>query len=286
MSFTVPNDTTIRKITRLADNDDRVRIVLLNGSRANPNVVPDRYSDYDVVFAVDPMTGFGDVQNSFSAFGHLLISQTNVCRENGVEFPIYLMQFDDGLRIDLTVYPADKISGKLSDSLTVVLLDKDSQIGKLPEPGESSYLLKKPSEDEYTKTLNEFWWCVIYAAKGIARKELCYAKFMYESVVRECFVKIVSWYAAETHGWNINTGKFGRFLDKYLPGELWDRILLTYSDHIDAAFWKSLYLSCDIVQELDGFLRDRFGYRERQERDADIVEFIRQIEKDANSPQG
>ena len=37
-------------IVRTAGNDDRVRAVIMNGSRANPNAPRDIFQDYDIVY--------------------------------------------------------------------------------------------------------------------------------------------------------------------------------------------------------------------------------------------
>ena len=42
-----------RLIIDVAKNDDRVRAVLLNGSRANDKISPDKYQDFDIVYIVN-----------------------------------------------------------------------------------------------------------------------------------------------------------------------------------------------------------------------------------------
>ena len=36
-------------ILTTAQEDDRIRAVILNGSRADPNALPDRFQDFDIV---------------------------------------------------------------------------------------------------------------------------------------------------------------------------------------------------------------------------------------------
>ena len=45
-------------IFSVANNDERIRAVYMNGSRANPNVGKDIYQDYDVVFMVTETKSF------------------------------------------------------------------------------------------------------------------------------------------------------------------------------------------------------------------------------------
>ena len=37
-------------ILSTAHEDDRIRTVILNGSRANPNALPDRFQDFDIIY--------------------------------------------------------------------------------------------------------------------------------------------------------------------------------------------------------------------------------------------
>ncbi|MCG8501592.1 MAG: aminoglycoside 6-adenylyltransferase, partial [Firmicutes bacterium] len=45
-------------ILSVADNDERIRAVYMNGSRTNPNVGKDIYQDYDIVFMVSETKSF------------------------------------------------------------------------------------------------------------------------------------------------------------------------------------------------------------------------------------
>lgn len=44
-------------ILSIAENDERIRAVVMNGSRANPNVVKDIFQDYDIVYVVNKSKG-------------------------------------------------------------------------------------------------------------------------------------------------------------------------------------------------------------------------------------
>lgn len=56
-------------ILSTANNDARIRAVILNGSRANPNVQRDIFQDFDIVYLVtdiDPLTNNVEWLNCFS----------------------------------------------------------------------------------------------------------------------------------------------------------------------------------------------------------------------------
>lgn len=275
-------DNFIRKILTFAENDHNIRLVLLNGSRANPNKIQDKYSDYDIVFGVLSFEIYETQFDWMNYFGTVIINQNNINYKNNIRYPIFLIQYNNNIRFDVSFFPINKIENILDDSLTVVLLDKDNNIKTEIKASEENYITKEPSVEEYKETTNEFWWCCINVAKGIARKELCYAKYMYESIVRICFIKIISWYVGEQNNWEINIGKFGKNIEKYVSKELWEKIKKTYNNYEYKNFWKSLLLSCEIIKEMEIYLRKNIKMLENipMERWDKIIEYIEWIEKE------
>jgi len=66
----------------------------------------------------------------------------------------YLMLFENGNRMDLTLFALDKIETEFeNDSLTVLLLDKDNIFKNLALPSDKDYLIKRPSEKEFNRLL-------------------------------------------------------------------------------------------------------------------------------------
>ena len=45
-------------IINVAKTDERIRAVLLNGSRANPNITKDKFQDFDIVYIVNEIKTF------------------------------------------------------------------------------------------------------------------------------------------------------------------------------------------------------------------------------------
>ena len=122
-----------------ANADENIRAVILNGSRANPNRKPDPFNDFDIVYLVRDLTPCKE-KAYYKDFGEILVfertDESELFEEHFPEFVCYLMQFADGNRIDLTVSSIDRWEGYCyDDRLSVVLLDKDNVLPKLPEPG-------------------------------------------------------------------------------------------------------------------------------------------------------
>ena len=56
-------------ILNIAKKDDRIRAVILNGSRANPNAATDLFQDFDIVYIVTEMTSFKSDPTWIDQFG-------------------------------------------------------------------------------------------------------------------------------------------------------------------------------------------------------------------------
>ena len=97
-------------ILNFAKADDRIRVVTLEGSRTNINIIPDDFQDYDITFFVTDMQSFINSDEWLNVFGERLIMQKP---EDMELFPkeekgySYLMLFWDGVKIDLTLLPLE-----------------------------------------------------------------------------------------------------------------------------------------------------------------------------------
>ena len=62
-------------IINTARNDERVRAVIMNGSRLNPNAPKDFFQDYDVIYVVTEKESFLSDPGWIKVFGELMILQ-------------------------------------------------------------------------------------------------------------------------------------------------------------------------------------------------------------------
>jgi len=237
-----------RLIIDVARKDDRIRTVLLNGSRANSKILPDRYQDFDIVYVVDDVESFISDKTWTNLFGDKLIWQLPDEMVVGQKVPekgprSLLMLFEDGNRIDLTLLSKKEINmNHETDSLTIVWLDKDNLFPDIGLPNDSDYLVREPTEKEFLDTCNEFWWVCTYVAKGLVRNEIIYSKEILETVVRPMFMNVIAWNIGIETNFSVAVGKGGKFMEKFLAPDLYKKILKTYSDHTLENNWKSLFL--------------------------------------------
>src|SRR5262245_45941223 len=161
----------VELIINTAKNDDRIRAVIMNGSRVNPNAPRDIFQDFDIVYLVTDVAPFKDDPTWVNRFGELMILQMPEAMEdpppqNNGTFA-YLMQFADGNRIDLGLVPVTKVNEFEKDSLSLLLLDKDGFLEPFAPPNDSDYLPRPPTAKAFSDCCNEFWWVCPYVAKGL-----------------------------------------------------------------------------------------------------------------------
>lgn len=280
----------IELVLEFARLRDDIRAVVMNGSRVNPNAKRDPFQDYDVACYVRDVAVFrGDLRIP-QFFGELMILQTPEDmgdpspEKNG--FYSYLMQFMDGNRIDLSFHPLERTVLIPNDSLSLVLLDKDSRIPPLPQPSDRSYLPTRPSAKAFDDCCNEFWWLHPYAAKGLWRGELTYARVMLDNYMRGELMKMLNWYFGVRTKFEKSPGKFGKYLREGLESELWSLIEATYAGADLDATWEALF-NMDVLFRLAAHsVAKEFGFTYPQgddERVSAFIRVIRQLPPDAQT---
>jgi aminoglycoside 6-adenylyltransferase len=251
-------------IINTARKDERVRAVIMNGSRLNPNAPKDFFRDYDVIYVVTEKVSFWADPDWIKVFGELMILQLPDDMSDppptDKDFYGYLMQFADGNRIDLSLLPVSKLDRLKEDSLTLPLLDKDGILPQFPPPNDSSYIPKKPTAKAFFDCINEFWWVSPYVAKGLWRREIIYAKEMLDLYVREQLTKMLDWYVGMRNDFQKSHGKMGKYVEKFLEPELWELLLKTYSAADYQHTWQALFAMGDLFRKLAIPVANHFGF--------------------------
>jgi aminoglycoside 6-adenylyltransferase len=212
------------------------------------------FQDFDVVYYVTDVEPFKNNLAWIDRFGELMILQMPELmadpppEDNGCF--VYLMQFADGNRIDLTLAPVAELrQAELDqDSLSVSLLDKDGILPSFPPPSESGYLPTPPTAKAFADCCNEFWWLGSYIVKGLWREEILYAKHIFDQISRPQLMKMLTWYVGVHTQFLGNPGKFGKHLKRYLEPELWALLERTYAGIGYDETWEALFAMCDLFR--------------------------------------
>ncbi|PGK38084.1 aminoglycoside adenylyltransferase [Bacillus anthracis] len=278
-------------IINTAKEDERIRAVIMNGSRVNPNVKKDCFQDYDIMYIVNDIRSFTSNHNWIRRFGEIMIVQmpeemSLIPADEDGKFP-YLMQFMDGNRIDLTLVPVDLIDTFVEqDSLSKLLLDKDDCMDEFPPASDRDYLIKKPTEKKFLDCCNEFWWCSTNVAKGLWREELSYVKGMLEGPVRDMLIVMLEWHIGMKTDFTVNTGKFGKHFEQYFEKDMWEQFKRTFSNAEYENIWESFFVMGDLFREVANEIANTYGYRYPQDDDDKVTNYLKHVKalpKDSTS---
>ncbi len=272
-------------ILRTAEADERIRAVLLSGSRADPEALKDRYRDYDVAYFVNDIAPFyNNTQWIKEHFGEPLIMQTpetmDLLPPAADGHFTWLMIFPDGNRIDLSV---EFVPYRDNGEPVIVLLDKDAGRGLLPaiKGDPKHWHVKPPTEKLFLDCCNEFWWCLNNVAKGVAREELPYAIEMLNLYVRDMLNRMAAWLIGVQTGFSANPGKMGKYFKKHLPPDLYARYAATYprcgAEEIQAA----ADVMCDLFHEMARTVAGHFGFAYRQNEEDGSRAYLRMVRENA-----
>jgi len=265
----------------VARADERIRAVVLAGSRANPEIPKDKYQDYDICYYVTDIKPFYDKPEwVIEKFGRPLIMQM----PEAMRYPegdgnfAYLMIFGDGVRIDLSiVYTAHEENGEPA----LVLLDKDSGRGlvpRLPAPSGNVWHITTPSPLFFYSCCNNFWWCLNNAAKGIVRDELPYVMYMVNGVIRPELDDMVNWYIGVTKGFKLSTGKNGKYFRRYLPPDIYNCYIKTYFAGDCENIWAPLFAMGALFHDLALEVAAAFGFKYRQDEEDAMLLYMRMLQ--------
>ncbi len=268
-------------ILSFALQDERIRVVVMNGSRVNPNIPTDIFQDYDIVYFVEDVRPFIHDLDLIRYFGETIIYQLPDEIENDSPGDsgsyAYLMQFADANRIDLSFRALTHLQDDLhADSLTRVLLDKDNLCGDLPPSSVESYLPVPPTEKQFDDCCNEFWWVQPYVAKGLWRGELIGPHTLLE-IIRDELLKMLTWYYGVRTDFKCAPGKHGRFFPDVLEAELWEMVRESYPTYETRAVWASMFTMGDLFRTTANVIASHFGYSYPKGDDARVLAFLRKV---------
>ena len=149
----------------------QVEAVAMSGSRTNPKAPKDEFQDYDVVYVVDDLDDLTSNLTWLDQFGTRVIEQHNILGNRR----LYLMLFEDGNRIDLTLCPKEHIKEWVDSEADYTVLKDEKGLFESYTTSPQRFWTSPASVIEFEKACNEFWWVSAYVVKGICRKQLLYA---------------------------------------------------------------------------------------------------------------
>ncbi len=233
----------------------QVEAVAMSGSRTNSQAPQDEFQDYDLVYVVDDIDNLTSDLSWLDLFGKRIIEQ-----EVGFGHRrLFLMLFEDGNRIDLTLCPKDHIQEWVDSEAGFTVFEDPEHLFEPYSQNLERYWTNSATEKDFERVCNEFWWVSAYVVKGICRNQLIYATDHLYGICQQEFLKILAWQVASDRG-RVDVGKNYKYLFNYLPAEKEKEFsnLLDFSSI--EKLTQSLFATMELFHQESQFLANKMGF--------------------------
>ena len=249
----------------------QVEAVALSGSRTSPHPLKDEFQDYDVVYIVENLEDLVSDLSWMDQFGKRIIEQEVTLGHRH----LYLMLFEDGNRIDLTLCPKEHIQEWVDSEADFRALKDDKGLFDSYIPSPKRYWTAPPTEEEFAVSCNEFWWVSTYVVKGIRRNQLLYATDHLYGICQQELLKVLAWQVTTYRG-SVDIGKNYKYLFQYLPAEQekeFSALLdLSSFDKITQSLFSTMKLFNDAAQ----ILAQKMGFPYNQEEAKKMIAYAKE----------
>ena len=249
----------------------QIDAVALSGSRTDTKAPKDEFQDYDVVYVVDDLDTLTRDLAWLHQFGTRNIEQHNILGNRR----LYLMLFEDGNRIDLTLCPKEHIQEWVDSEAGFTVLVDEKSLFESYSPSPQRFWISPASETDFEKTCNEFWWVSAYVVKGICRKQIIYATDHLYSICQQELLKVLAWQVARDRE-VVDIGKNYKYLFNYLPAEKEKEFsaLLDFSSL--EKITQSLFATMQLFHQEAQYLAQKMGFKYKKEVAEKMIEYAKE----------
>lgn len=222
----------LAQIFQLAEHDARVVAIGTEGSRNDPSVVADAWSDLDVTVFVREALDAEAWSHWVCALGDPVIWQHLLNRDlfgkSSAIWDTYLVRYAGTKRIDWKFAPIADLENYLAaDSLNQIVW-RDGHVVSAPATNALSHVVTLPTKAEFLDVVNEVLWCAGNVAKALHRENLVHANEQLNDNVRPGVLQLLSWEVALTHD-DFDVGSHWKFLASALPDAERQQLISSYA---------------------------------------------------------
>jgi len=268
------------RFIRWAETEEQIRAALVVGSRARDDHPADPWADLDILLFVDPVERYRD---SIEWIRTLSPVWASTAGRTVTGDPERLVIFEGGLQVDFvfstlaTLHQARRMveADALPDILrrgARVLVDKDQLIPPLPAPGKPPPRTP-PTEAEFQRALEGFWFSAVYCAKQLRRGEL----WTFQNAsggMQGPLLRMVEWHAHIVHGWDHDTWHGGKFLSEWADPEVYADLRETFAHLNTADGWRAMQARLALFHRLAREVATRLGYAYPNELEGHIAGYV------------
>jgi aminoglycoside 6-adenylyltransferase len=260
----------IERFTVWAESTSDVRAVLIIGSRARTDHPADEWSDLDLLaFVRDPeqFIRSADWATCIAPTWLTFVERTG----DGKTWERRTL-YEGGLDVDVALHPADWLDGMMRQGIrrdaadvirrgVKVLVDKDgklAQILSLPLP--ATTLFQKPTQQEFTNAVSDFWYHTLWSVKHLRRGELWWAKSCVDMYLKGLLQRMLEWHARATRGEGLDTWLRGRFLEEWADPRAVEGLSKAFAHYETGDIVRALQATMDLFRWLEDETAASWGY--------------------------
>ena len=249
----------------------QVKAVAMSGSRSCPKAPKDEFQDYDVVYIVDDFDNLTSDLSWLNQFGKRIIEQ-EVSLGNR---RLYLMLFEDGNRIDLTLCPKEHIQEWVDSETGFIVLVDEKGLFESYSPSPERYWITPATETDFKNSCNEFWWVSSYVVKGICRYQVIYATDNLYGICQQELLKVLAWQVASDKG-TVDIGKNYKYLFNYLPAEKEKEFLSLLDFSNIEKLTQSLFATMELFHQEAQSLAQKMGFDYEEEVAEKMIQYAKE----------
>ncbi len=278
----------LNEVIEFAKEEEDIKALLITSSMANPKAKTDVFSDLDVVLVTANPNKFLDDRSWCKQFGEVMVSFNDNFKLEDITTYTSLNLYQDYIRIDFSIWPTKLIEkigkyDRLPAFLDIgyeVLYDKNNLTVNLEKPTYQAYQTQKPSQEEYDRVVNNFWWNITYIAKYLWRDQFYFAKYMDYFIKFNLLKTMVEWLIGVDYDWQVNPGKQGSNFKKYLDKKLWQELKSTFSGGDLNQNWQSTFKMMDLFSKIAKKIAYRLRFDYPQTLEDDVKNYVNKIYKE------
>jgi aminoglycoside 6-adenylyltransferase len=246
-----PPELVLASLLKWARKDSNVIALIQTGSAARSDGRTDSFSDVDIeIIARDPQKLLLD-DSWFVDLGDVWITM----RFDDVRYPTRLVVYDGGAKLDYTIAGADRLTGMaghldpLYERGYCVLLDKEGLSTSLPAATGAFPLSAAPTQDQFNKTVEEFWFEATHMPRYLARHDLWVVKFR-DWTMKEDLLEMLEWHAAISSADRVDTWHIGTRMIEWADQTTWAELDSVFGRFDQADAWRALLATTDLFARL------------------------------------
>jgi len=154
-----------------------------------------------------------------------------------------------------------------------VLLDKDGGTQALPQATFRFKKQSKPTAEQFTALVNEFYFEAYHIAKYLKREELWLVKSR-DWGTKELLLRMMEWREQARHQWGCNTHYLGKHMRDWIEPAIWQSLHATFAHFDSSDSWKALEATIRLFRQLATETALLLDYAYPETTDRGICAFI------------